>query len=628
MVRVVVQDTLKNRQWVGYDADSGFAIGRESNCAVCLSTSRFVSRQHIFVERSETGWTLTVDPRASAITVDGASIEPGTSRDLRPVSQVRLAEFVLTFVQGESEGLSEEDAALEDMNSLQRELHAAVLRKIDLRRGGDSTLEASEESLEAINTFIDDLIHKDFKERLIGTKITRVRLLSMMYENRLTALVSESTAPTIEIDRVTTPGLNIALEEAADDFTRRLADRIGMQCKAEVAADDLELMTKKLKDHVVQVIDETPDNVQFYLIARFLKKIVCDMVFGLGPLQDLLDTPAITEIMIVSPELVYIERAGRVVRSNRSFLGDEALMAVIERIVSPLGRRVDRSTPMVDARLSDGSRVNAIIPPLALKGPCLTVRRFPTKRITAEDLLGWGSITPQARTMLEAAVKGRKNIMVAGGTGSGKTTLLNVLSSFIPADERLVTIEDAAELDLDQEHVVSLETRPANVEGTGAVTIRDLVKNALRMRPDRVIVGECRGEEAFDMLQAMNTGHDGSMTTVHSNSAYDAISRIETMCLMAVDIPIAAIRRQVTQAIDLIVYIRRLKDGRRLVVEVTEVLGIHPNTGEPETRNVMAATGTGEATELRPTGFMPTFLPDLVAAELMNLDQWFEAPNA
>ena len=628
MVRVVVQDTLKNRQWVGYDADSGFSIGRESDCAVCLSTSRFVSRQHIFVERQEHGWVLTVDPRASSITVDGDSVDPGTSRDLRPVSQVRLAEFVLTFVQGESEGLSEEDAALEDMNSLQRELHAAVLRKIDLRRGGDSALEASEESLDAINTFIDDLIHKDFKERLIGTKITRVRLLSMMYENRLTYLVSESTTSTIDIERVATPGLNIALEEAADDFTRRLADRIGMQLKAEVAADDLELMNEKLKDHVGKVIDETPDNVQFYLIARFLKKIVCDMVFGLGPLQDLLDTPAITEIMIVSPELVYIERAGRVVRSNRSFLGDEALMAVIERIVSPLGRRVDRSNPMVDARLSDGSRVNAIIPPLALKGPCLTIRRFPTKRITAEDLVGWGSITPQARTLLESAVRGRKNIMVAGGTGSGKTTLLNVLSSFIPAEERLVTIEDAAELDLDQEHVVSLETRPANVEGTGAVAIRDLVKNALRMRPDRVIVGECRGEEAFDMLQAMNTGHDGSMTTVHSNSAFDAISRIETMCLMAVDIPVAAIRRQVTQAIDLIVYIRRLKDGRRLVTEVTEVMGIHPNTGEPETRNVMGAMGTGAEMELRPTGFMPTFLPDLVDAGLMDLDNWFGASGA
>ena len=626
MVRVVVQDTLKNRQWVGYDADSGFAIGRESDCALCLSSSRFVSRQHLFVERAESGWVLTVDPRASAVTVDGTTVEPGSRQELRPVSQVRLAEFVLTFLQEESSGLSEEDAAIEDMNSLQRELHASVLRKLDLRREGEANLEASEDSLESINAFIDDLVHSEFKERLIGASRTRTRLLSMVYENRLTALASNAgTQPTIDFERISTPGLNVALEEAADDYTRRLATRIGMACEAGSAAADLELMTDGLKEHVGAVVEETPDNVQFYLIARFLKKVVCDMVFGLGPLQDLLDTPAITEIMIVSPELVYVERAGRVIRSNRTFLGDDALMAVIERIVAPLGRRVDRSTPMVDARLSDGSRVNAIIPPLALKGPCVTIRRFPTKRINADDLVGWNTITPAAKVLLEAAVKARKNVVVAGGTGSGKTTLLNVLSSFIPSDERLVTIEDAAELQLAQEHVVSLETRPANVEGKGAVTIRELVKNALRMRPDRVIVGECRGEEAFDMLQAMNTGHDGSMTTVHSNSSLDGISRIETMCLMAVEIPITAIRRQVTQAVDLIVFVRRLKGGRRLVEQITEVMGVHPHTGEPELRDIMSAIGTDDDRELRATGYLPTFLPDLVEKGYIDLESWFGA---
>lgn len=628
MVRVVVQDTLKNRQWVGYDADAGFSIGRETECALCLSTSRFVSRQHLFVERTEAGWVVTVDGRASAVSVDGVNVDPGSSQQLKPVSQVRLAEFILTFVEEQTTGLSEEDAAIEDMNSLQRELHAAVLRKLDLRREGGSQLEATDESLESINSFIDDLIHRDFKERLLGSKKTRERLLTMVYETRLTQLATgaqTASTPSIDIARVTTPGLNVALEEAADDYTRRLAERIGMASGERSAADDLELMTEGLNEHAPRVIVETPDNVQFYLIARFLKKVVCDMVFGLGPLQDLLDTPAITEIMIVSPELVYVERAGRVVRSNRSFLGDDALMAVIERIVSPLGRRVDRSTPMVDARLSDGSRVNAIIPPLALKGPCVTIRRFPTKRITIEDLIGWGTLPPAASTLLEASVKARKNIVVAGGTGSGKTTLLNVLSAFIPSDERLVTIEDAAELQLDQEHVVSLETRPPNVEGKGAVTIRDLVKNALRMRPDRVLVGECRGEEAFDMLQAMNTGHDGSMTSVHSNTSFDAISRIETMCLMAVDIPIMAIRRQVTQAVDLIVFVRRLKDGRRLVEQITEVMGVHPHTGEPEMRDIMGAVGVGEQRELRATGYLPTFLPDLVEKGYIELGDWFGA---
>ncbi|MHC4991783.1 MAG: CpaF family protein, partial [Planctomycetota bacterium] len=360
-----------------------------------------------------------------------------------------------------------------------------------------------------------------------------------------------------------------------------------------------------------------------YLIARFLKKVVCDMVFGLGPLQDLLETPAISEIMIVSPEQVYVERGGRIVRSSRSFLGDEALLSVIERIVTPLGRRIDRSTPLVDARLADGSRVNAIIPPLALKGPCLTIRRFPAQRVTAAKLIEWGSLTDAAAALLEAAVRARKNIVVSGGTGSGKTTLLNVLSAYIPDDERIITIEDSAELQLDQEHLVSLETRPPNVEGKGAYTMRDLVKNALRMRPDRIIVGECRGQEAFDMLQAMNTGHDGSMTTVHANSSYDVIARIETMCLMAVEIPVSAIRRQVTQAVDLIVFIRRLRDGRRLITQVTEVTGLHPNTGEVEMRDVMAAVGIDAETKLRPTGYLPTFLGDLVDRDLIDLDRWF-----
>ena len=623
MVRVVVQDTLRNRQWVGYDADTGFSVGRAAECGVALENSRFVSKQHFFVEPTEEGWVLVVDPRASAVVVDGTSVQPGSRQGLKPTSQVRLAEFVLTLLQEEHRELTEEEAALEDMNSLQRELHGAVLRRLDLRREGESSLEATPANLDTINAFIDDLIHQEFHDRLIGAALTRARLLRLVFENRLTQLLSDQVASPMELSRIDVPGRNVALEEEAEEFTRRLARRIGMRCTAGSAVADLDRLADGLETHVGQLVTEIPDNVQFYLVARFLKKVVCDIVFGLGPLQDLLDTPAVTEIMVVSPELVYVERAGRVVRSNRTFLGDEALMSVIERIVAPLGRRVDRSQPLVDARLPDGSRVNAIIPPLALKGPCLTIRRFPARSITADELVEWGSLTPAARTLLEGAVQSRRNILVAGGTGSGKTTLLNALSAFISPAERLVTIEDSAELRLLQEHVVSLETRPANVEGTGAFTIRDLVKNALRMRPDRVIVGECRGEEAFDMLQAMNTGHDGSMTTVHANSARDAVSRVETMCLMAVDIPIAAVRRQIVDAIDLVVFVRRLSSGRRLVTQVTEITGMHPDTDEVEARDVMAAVGVGDELELRPTGYMPTFLPTLVAEERIDLDRWF-----
>lgn len=629
-MRVVVQDTLKNKQWIGYEGAAGFTVGRDPDCQVSLATSRFVSRLHFKCDKTENGWELTVDPRATPVIIDGSRLMPGTSLVLKPVTQVRIAEFVLTVMQEpDVASSSEEDAAIEDLDTLQRELHAEVLRKLDLRRAGKENLEASEESLQQINDFIDTLMHNEFKERLFGQNLTRHRLLSLVYESRLlTALAKQSQPQAADVANINIPGINIALEEAADEFTRRLMKRMKLGGTRETFSDDFDKINDGLREHVQNVIIETPENVQFYLVARFLKKVICDMVFGLGPLQDLLDTPAITEIMIVSPTQVYVERAGKVVRSNRTFLGDEALLSVIERIVAPLGRRIDRSTPLVDARLKDGSRVNAIIPPLALKGPCLTIRRFPMRRPTARNLVEWGSMTDSAYALLDAAVHARKNIVVAGGTGSGKTTLLNVLSGFISDDERLVTIEDAAELQLQQEHVVSLETRPSNVEGTGSYTIRDLLKNALRMRPDRIIVGECRGEEAFDMLQAMNTGHDGSMTTVHSNSANDAVSRIETMCLMAVEMPIAAIRRQVSQAVDMIVFIRRLKNGKRLVVQISEVIGMHPETGEIELRDIMKMTGSEKNARLELTGYMPTFMGDLVERNLIDLDRWFGKVSA
>ena len=623
-MRVVVQDTLKNQQWVGYEGLAGFVVGRDDECSVSLASSRFVSRRHCQVDRGADGWEVQVLDRASPVTVDGRIVRPGGTVALKPVSQIRLAEFVLTLLQEEPDVASEEDAALEDINALQRELHGGVLRRLDLRRSGSEHLEPSEDRLDQINTIMEDLLHQEFRERVFGSALTRARLLGIVYENRLMVALSGGTSQPLEIKRVEPPGRNIALEEAADEFVRRLSRRLELEGTADSSVADVEKINSELKSRLPEIIEETPDNIQFYLISRYVKKVICDMIFGLGPLQDLLDTPAITEIMIVSPNQVYVERAGRIVRSNRTFLGDEALLSVIERIVSPLGRRIDRSQPLVDARLTDGSRVNAIIAPLALKGPCLTIRRFPAHRITAQDLVEWGSLTDATCALLEASVKARKNVLVAGGTGSGKTTLLNVLSSFIPENERLVTIEDAAELQLDQEHLVSLETRPPNVEGKGAYTIRDLVKNALRMRPDRIIVGECRGHEAFDMLQAMNTGHDGSMTTVHANSSVDAMSRTETMCLMAAEIPLAAIRRQIAQAIDLVVFIRRLRGGRRMITQVTEVMGVHPHTGEFEMRDVMAADAAAAEPRLRPTGYLPSFLGALVEANLIDLDRWFE----
>ena len=355
-----------------------------------------------------------------------------------------------------------------------------------------------------------------------------------------------------------------------------------------------------------------------------IKKEVFDEALRLGPLEDLLDDPTVSEIMVNGPHQVYVERGGRLQLTDLQFADDASVAAIIERIVAPLGRRIDESQPYVDARLKDGSRVNAIIPPLSLSGPSITIRKFSKKTLTVEDFIRFGTWNANAAAFMEVCVKLRKNIVVAGGTGSGKTTLLNLLSSFIPETERIVTVEDAAELKLVQPHVVRLEARPANVEGKGAVTIRDLVKNCLRMRPDRIIVGECRSGEALDMLQAMNTGHDGSLTTVHANSPRDVVSRLETMVLMSgMELPSRAIREQIASAVDIIIHESRLADGSRKVTAITEVTGMEGQNIVMQDLFAFRQSGVDEngriTGEFRPTGAMPTFF-DTLKSRGVNLD--------
>ncbi len=361
------------------------------------------------------------------------------------------------------------------------------------------------------------------------------------------------------------------LRDAYADLKSRIQSKLLAELEPTLDLSRTEELRTMIEEKFDAVLAEDHIVLSRLERQRLFEQILAE-ILGYGPLQPLLQDDAITEIMVNGPKKVYVERGGKIERTNVVFEDNEHLMRIIERIVAPLGRRVDESTPYVDARLPDGSRVNIVIPPISLIGPVVTIRKFYRNPLTVDDLIRLGSTTPEAMEFLKACVQAKINIVVAGGTGSGKTTLLNILSGFIPEGERIVTIENAAELQLRQEHVVTLETRPPNIEGKGEITMRDLVINALRMRPDRIIVGECRGGEAFDMLQAMNTGHEGSMTTIHANTPRDALARLENMVLMAgTDLPHRAIREQISMAIDLIVQTARLRDGSRRILSITEV---------------------------------------------------------
>ncbi len=407
--------------------------------------------------------------------------------------------------------------------------------------------------------------------------------------------------------------------DSFNELKSRVQNRLIAELDPRMDLSNAEEVRRTVEETFASVLEQEQITLTRVERLRLFEAIAAE-ILGYGPIEPLLKDDSVSEIMVNGPKQVYVERRGKLELSDVVFNDDDHVMRVIDRIVSPLGRRIDESSPTVDARLPDGSRINAIIPPISLVGPVLTIRKFSKDPLTIDDLVRFGTVTPEMVTFLRACVEARLNIVVAGGTGSGKTTTLNVLSSFIPEDERIVTIENAAELQLRQEHVVTLESRPPNIEGKGEITIRDLVINSLRMRPDRIVVGECRGGEALDMLQAMNTGHDGSMTTAHANTPRDTLSRLETMCLMAgVDLPVRAIREQIAAAVELIVQQARLKDGSRRIIAVTEVQGMEgdvivmQNVFEFEQTGIENGKIVGR---MRPTGIRPKFVEKFEAANI------------
>ncbi len=399
-------------------------------------------------------------------------------------------------------------------------------------------------------------------------------------------------------------------------FKRYLVENVNRSMEGE------ELQLGNRTDFIKAQLDEIYVQTKVNLPQDLRKQIfdeILDELTGLGPIQTLIDDPDVTEVMVNGPKKIYVEKKGKLTKSPVTFDDDAHVLRIIDRIVLPLGRRVDSDSPTVDARLPDGSRVNAVVPPVAIDGPSITIRKFTKDKLSVQQLIEYGSLTPNMAEFIRACVMARLNIVISGGTGSGKTTLLNVLSGYIPEEERIITIEDAAELQLQQDHVMRMETKTSNTDGKGAVTIRDLVRNSLRMRPDRIVVGEVRAGEALDMLQAMNTGHDGSLTTVHANSPRDAISRIETLVLMAgMDLPLKVVRQQISSAVDLIIQQTRLKDGSRKVTAITEVVGMEGDTVVLTDVFKFEQTGVGENNkilgELKPTGIRPLFSPQLETA--------------
>lgn len=597
------------------------SIGRDTINHVVLQ-SPLVSRQHAIVRFKGDQLELTNVGLNSCVVGDQ---EVGGSETITfaPGTKVRIWPYTLNFEAESAPTISQQEleAHLRSiLADLELRIHKKLLERLDLfemernRSGNPTTILLLENNIEDV---CRDLNVFGPENQLVLEEVTRLTLCDHLINQLIMETHSDDffdlatlTSNEFDVPATLVPERETELFNLLH-FARERLELTGLR--------DVSSRIHRVEERFASIFEllrpHLHGELRKYLVLRTLKKDLKDIAFGFGPLQDLLRAPTVTEIMVVSSDQIYVEQGGIIEKSGRRFISDKVTESIIERIVAQVGRRIDKSQPLVDARLPDGSRVNAIIPPLAVSGPCLTIRKFPSRRFNMDDLVDMNTITQAAAMFLRACVIDHRNILVSGGTGTGKTTMLNVLSSFIPYKERIVTIEDTSELGLHQEHVVTLEARPANAEGAGAYTIRDLVKNALRMRPDRIVVGECRSGEALDMIQAMNTGHAGSMTTVHANSSTEVIERLEVLILMAADLPMLSIHRQISSAIDLVVQITRLNTGKRLVTQISEVTGMHPETHDVIVTDIFNCRN---GVSLQPTGYLPTFIDSLIDKSLLE----------
>ncbi|MBI1337429.1 MAG: FHA domain-containing protein [Phycisphaera sp.] len=594
-------------------------IGRDDACDIVLKGA-FVARRHARIVRKGNQFFVENLSR-SALTVAGRDASIGQSVRVDFGDEIQVAQYSVVPIGTTRAGGNARETDRRLMQSrlvaFEQQVHSELLDRMNLR----VTAHVDKSDSQYVTQVLNHL------EEILGAKTQsmdetlQTHTVHLHLHRLVTSEVMRQCQGKVQTDYQAADSrqLDPARERAVHEVVSSIVDMMPLIFDPTSVAEDLALAEEAYDDLFNQVLPTISKNVQRYIVQRTVAKDIQDIMFGLGPLQDLLEMGNVSEIMVVGKDRIYVEKNGVIQPTTRSFFSDDTLLSVIERILSPVGRRVDTSNPLVDARLSDGSRVNVVISPLSLVGPILTIRKFGWIPFTIDDLVERRSISPQCAEFLKACVIGRKNIIVSGGTGSGKTTLLNTLCAYARANERIVTVEESAELRLPQPHVVALEGRPANVEGRGAFTIRDLVRNALRMRPDRIIVGEVRGPEALDMLQAMNTGHDGSLSTLHANAPPEASQRLETLVLMAVDMPVRAIREQIVTAIDVIVQVARFPNGHRRVTHISEVTTLDRETSEVQIEDIFVLRDP-EQDRLRHTGYIPSFTEAMVAKGTLGVE--------
>jgi pilus assembly protein CpaF len=611
----LLDQSTNTRQTLNLPGDQ-FVIGREPDCQIVLK-GPFVARKHAKVYLK--GNQMFVENLSrSGVRVANRDVEQTKPARVDFGDEIQIAQYSIVLSRpGDRSAEDEGERELQrKLVEFEQHVHAELIDRMNLRVTGH----VNKRDAAYVQQIIEHL-SEILRTRTDGLDPNVMRHMVRMNLHRLVVaeVVRQCTGKVqTEYRTAENIGNDPAREHAIAEIVTGMVDMMPLLFDPTSVQEDLAVAEEAFEELFDQQFDSLSANLRKYIVHQVVSKDLLDIMLGLGPLQDLLEMANVSEVMVVGKDRIYVEKNGVVQPTSRVFFSDEVLMSVIERILTPVGRRVDQTNPLVDARLADGSRVNVIIPPLSLAGPCITIRKFAWIPFTVDDLIERGSLSEQCANFLQGCVTGRKNIMVSGGTGSGKTTLLNTLCAFVRPTERIITLEESAELKLPQPHVVSLEARPANVEGRGAFSIRDLVKNSLRMRPDRVIVGEVRGAEALDMLQAMNTGHDGSLSTIHANEPTDMVARLETLVLMAVDMPVRAIREQIVTALDLIVQLVRFPNGQRRVTHISEVLEIDEESHQIRVEDIFVLKEEDQP-RLRHTGYIPTFTSDMIRKNLLDV---------